>query len=268
MSGNESNVNECILMSLRLERDGKWLSVDEIVEYVKAYKREVESDSSSRYYDLIKYIPGNKYGLDYGCGWGAFSVMMSEKGNKIVGQDLDSNEVDIARFVWGESGNLSFTSKNVSQFSAEEFDFVTSCQVIEHTHNPGMYLHNINRVLSLGGELIISIPNIINPRFMLPLMNKNLEKNILALSKKVSSDYYKPRDHIQGWDPIHFTRLLASVGFEVVNYMPTEGVPLPRKLGRFKLPAHVFPSGRLKQFSYTMIFKAKKVRASDIGPND
>lgn len=255
-------------MSLRLELEGKPLSADEIVEYVKAYKREVESDRRSRYYELIKFIPENKYGLDFGCGWGAFSVMMAEKGNKIVGQDLDSNEVDIARFVWGESDNLSFSSKDISQFDAEEFDFVTSCQVIEHTHNPGMYLNNINRVLSLDGELIISVPNIVNPRFMLPLLSKNLEKNILALSKQINSDYYKPRDHIQGWDPIHFTRLLSSVGFEVVNYMPTEGVPLPRKVGPLKLPANVFPANRLKQFSYTMIFKARKVKASDVGPND
>lgn len=256
-------------MSLKLQRDGKWLSDDEIVEYVREYKRDAESSRTSRYYELIKFVPTSQYGLDYGCGWGAFSVMMTEKGNRIVGQDLDPNETDIARYVWGESSKLCFTSKDVTQFSDEEFDFVTSCQVIEHTHNPGMYLHNINRVLALGGELIISIPNIINPRFMLPLMNRNLEKNLLALSKKVNSDYYKPRDHIQGWDPTHFTRLLASVGFELTNYMPTEGVPLPRKkIGPFKLPAHVFPSGRLKQFSYTMIFKAKKIRASDIGPND
>lgn len=255
-------------MPLRLERDGRCLSDDEIVEYVKAYKREVESDRSSRYYELIKFVPKNNYGLDYGCGWGSFSVMMNERGNKIIGQDLDPNEVEIAKFVWGESSSLSFTSKDVTQFDAEEFDFVTSCQVIEHTHNPGMYLHNINRVLSLNGELIISVPNLINPRFMLPLMHKNLEKNILALSKKIITDYYKPRDHIQAWDPVHFTRLLGSVGFEVVNYMPTEGVPLPRKIGPFKLPTNVFPSSRLKQFSYTMIFKAKKIRASDIGPNE
>ena len=255
-------------MTLKLECDGKWLSADEIVDYVKAYKREVESESTSRYYELIKIVPRNKRGLDYGCGWGAFAMMMTEKGNKIVGQDIDSNEVEIASYVWGESSSLTFTSKEISQFNAEEFDFVTSCQVIEHTHNPGTYLHNINRVLPLGGELIISVPNIINPRYMLPLMNKNLKVNILALSKKINSNYFKPRDHIQGWDPVHFTRLLASVGFEVVDYMPTEGVPLPRKIGPLKLPANIFPSSRLKQFSYTMVFKAKKIRVSEIGPND
>lgn len=255
-------------MNLVLRQGDRLLSSEEIEVFVKGYKADIEHAKNGRYSDLIKLVPEGQYGLDYGCGWGAFTIMMTEKGNTMVGQDLDENEVRISKFVWGESDSHRFTSSPISAFEDGSFDFVTSCQVIEHTHNPGMYLHNINRVLKVGGELIISVPNIVNPRYMLPLVSKNLEKNILTHSKQMASDYVKQRDHIQGWEPLHFTRLLASVGFEVVKYMPSEGVPLPSKLAKLKIPLYIFPKSRLRQLSYTMIFKVKKISTSNIGVYD
>lgn len=253
---------------LELDLSGKLLNEEEIVEFVKNYKEDISTKKTGRYYNLIDFVPSGQFGLDYGCGWGAFSKLMEEKGNRIIGQDLIANEVGIARRVWGDTEALKFTNEPITSFEDGVFDFVTSCQVIEHTHNPGMYLSSINRVLKENGALLISVPNIINPRYIFPLLNRNLEKNLVALSKSMMESYSKKRDHILGWDPVHFTRLLASVGFEVEQYRPTEGVPMPQKLSKYKVPLYIYPTGSIRQLSYTMIFKAIKKKNVMTGVND
>jgi ubiquinone/menaquinone biosynthesis C-methylase UbiE len=140
-----------------------------------------------------------------------------------------------------------------------------SSQVIEHTHNPGMYLSEINRVLKSNGKLIINLPNIINPRFIVTTMNPKLNKNLKNISKEILTDYKKETHHIQAWDPIHFTMLCASVGFELEEYIPMEGMPLPLQ---FPIKSIDTKIRFLKNMSYTMLFKLKKVKAISIGQYD
>ena len=41
-------------------------------------------------------------------------------------------------------------------------------------------------------------------------------------------EYDKGVDHINAWDTYHFVTLLASCDFAMENYIPTEGVVVPR----------------------------------------
>ena len=247
-----------------LERNGKQLSADEIFKYVKAYQKTMLTNKNGRYFNILNMIPEHQYGLDYGCGWGAFSSLIAAKGNKLVGQDQSQNEIDICNFVWKGDDNLNFTADNINFFQQEEFDFVVSNQVIEHTHNPGNYLHQINRILKTNGTLIISVPNSTNPRSFLSLLSKNIEDKLKLESQRISKSYQKQHDHIQAWDPQHFTRLVSTIGFELLEYQPLEGVPLawPRILS--KLPNYIYPKNRLKNYCYTMLFKFKKTTTSNI----
>lgn len=250
---------------------GMTLSEVEVIDFVTDYKRTIESDPRNRYYRLIQLIPAQSKIVDLGCGWGTFSKMMEEKGNIVLGIDNSENEIEICKTVWGNTETLKFEHKEIYDIKDESFECVVSTQVIEHVHNPGNYLHQCNRVLGNGGLLIISLPNVMNPRFFLPLKGKkgNLERSLIARSRKVHNEYIKSRDHIQAWDPRHFVTLVSTVGFVMEKYEPMEGVPMPFSCKVF--PKYIRTNILMKfigNYSYTMAFVFRKRKRSSIRSSD
>jgi 2-polyprenyl-3-methyl-5-hydroxy-6-metoxy-1,4-benzoquinol methylase len=244
---------------------GKEKTNQEVIKFVKNYVDDVSHNKKTRFYKTMASIPdfvGKKVEtLDYGCGWGGQSVALQNKGHKVTAIDLSKNEIDICNLVWGNK-DINFQHQAITELEGNKFDFVISSQVIEHTHNPGMYLSEINRVLKPNGNLIINLPNIITPRFIATIMNPRLKTNLKNISKEILLDYKKETHHIQAWDPIHFTMLCASVGFELEEYTPMEGMPLPLQFPIKNIDTKI---KFLKNMSYTMLFKLKKVKTISIG---
>jgi SAM-dependent methyltransferase len=243
---------------------GKELGPDEVRRFVTDYKRTTESDPRSRYVALRELVPRDARVLDYGCGWGGFSKMLEERGNDVVGIDLDDNEIDICRHVWGESERLAFRRAAITELEPASFDCVVSNEVIEHVHNAGTYLAEINRVLPPGGTLVISLPNVMTPRLMLPSFSPRLSGHLRAVARQTQDGYRKGVDHINAWDAPHFVRLVSTAGFEFREHLPLEGIPLPHM--RF-LPSSVRVR-LLRNLSYVMAFVFVKVDDASIGPYD
>jgi len=236
---------------------------EEVRRFVTDYKAKIDADANGRYPAIREMVPVGRV-LDFGCGWGAFSKMLAERGNDVVGIDLDDNEVDICRHVWGDTDRLSFKRAAISELEDATFDCVVSNEVIEHVHNPGTYLHQINRVLSPDGVLVISLPNVMTPRLMLPSLSFRLGGFLRQVSEQTRREYRKGGDHINAWDAPHFVRLVTTVGFVLLDHRPLEGIALPRS--RF-WPAYVrFPP--LRNLSYSMGFAFEKVERSAIGAYD
>ena len=249
-------------MSMRLY--GTERTDDEIRRFVLDYKRKIEDNPRSRYVAIRELVPAPGRVLDYGCGWGAFSKMLEERGNEVVGIDLDDNQVDICRLVWAGIDRLSFEHAAITELDSASFDCVVSNEVIEHVHNPGTYLDEINRVLVPGGRLVISLPNVMTPRLVAPLLSPRLPENLRRISEQTRADYRKEQHHIQAWDPAHFVRLVSTVGFVFEDYRPLEGIALPH--------AKLWPSyvrfRPLRNFSYSMAFVFRRVAESRIAPHD
>jgi len=242
---------------------GQEKSNSEILSFIHKYVDSVKANKRDRYHDILSLFPeGNGSILDYGCGWGHFSIALSEKGYNVSGQDLSQNEIDICNLVWGNHKNVIFEHKEIVEYKNSSFDYVLSNQVIEHVHNAGNYISQINRILKKDGCLVIALPNVMNPRHMMKCLNKNISNTLLNVSKDTLSNYNKTHDHINAWDPVHFTRLISSVGFSFVEFIPMEGVALPfMKV----LPSYFYSrSKRLRNLSYTMAFKFRKVKDSQI----
>lgn len=257
---------------------GKEESDESIINHVISYKKEIESDYNTRFYKtqkILKELISNKSEntvLDYGCGWGNYSVALDNLGYKVNAIDLSENEIDICKLVWAEKHpSINFSTDKIFDFENNSFDTILSSQVIEHVHNVGNYLEQINRTLKTNGKLIISLPNILTPRFMLaPLAGKNrVEKNVKRRNKEILNNYQKGNDHINAWDPFHFSALLATLGFEVEKYIPMEGLAMPRHK-----PFSPYWRGIISKFkcfesySYTMLFVCKKVNNCNINNYD
>lgn len=237
---------------------GEFKTDGEIRLFVMDYVKKVKETVEDRFHAIMSLIPSGGNVLDYGCGWGHYSIAIRDKGNIVTAIDYSQNEIDICSVVWGKQDSIEFVNKPISSFDNESFSCVLSNQVIEHVHNVGNYLSQINRVLKGDGLLIISLPNIMNPRFLFGMLHSGMEEKLIRLSEECIDGYEKSQDHINAWDPAHFTRLLASVGFKLERYVPTEGVAMPFRKP-FK-PCWYTNLNRIKNLSYTMTFCFRKCK--------
>lgn len=246
---------------------GKNMTDEEIRLYIFDYIKLIKSSKHDRFHSIMSLIPSGDYTvLDYGCGWGHYSIAMSSKGSKVKSIDLSENQIDICNLVWGSQSKVSFSANSIDHESDNSFDYVLSNQVVEHVHNVGNYISGINRVLKPNGKLIISLPNIMNLRFFFAMLRRNLELKLMAHSEYMIKNYDKGHDHINAWDPQHFCTLMASMGFMLEKYIPTEGIAMPtsKPFGSY---VHI-ENKRLSNLSYTMTFLFKKIETKIIGPKE
>ena len=107
-------------------------------------------------YEYAENFVENKIVLDFGCGSGYGTEMLSKNAANITGVDISKEAVDYARNNH-QSDNVVF--KTISDLNDEKFDVITSFQVIEHVPNDVEYIKTLKRFLNPGGHLLISTPD-------------------------------------------------------------------------------------------------------------
>ncbi|RKS97780.1 class I SAM-dependent methyltransferase [Chryseobacterium defluvii] len=113
-------------------------------------------------YEYAKSFVKNKKVLDFGCGSGYGTKMLSEHAESVTGVDISKEAVDFAKENY-TSSNLKF--KTIPEISNETFDIITSFQVIEHVPNDNRYVDDLKKLLNPGGYLLISTPDKTNRLF-------------------------------------------------------------------------------------------------------
>lgn len=204
-------------------------STEEIKRYYEKCFCKPESRYSRMMRDLIKdgYIDENSSVLDYGCGTGIVSHYIYQKYHcKVDAVDISHEVINGAEKTW-KKDDIRWITMDQFDFPKQRYDLIISSQVIEHIHNVGNYLNVINYMLKQNGHLLIGTPNVIT--FGLLWRQMRLSSDSLeAWSKKMLKEYDKGMDHINAWDTYHFVTLLASCGFALEKFLPTEGVTIPR----------------------------------------
>jgi len=252
---------------------GQYYDNKEMRKIVKEYYEEVFSKNSNRHMQMQKLFPSDLSNtskiLDYGCGMGGVSHLFSKKYNcNVDGVEISKNELLKALSLYDGDSNINFMLLDEFTFPKNHYDLIFSSQVIEHIHNPGNYLSKINSMLKDDGYLLIGLPNIVNIHYMSNLAFFS-QKRALKHSQNMLSNYNKASNHINGWDPTHFITLLASCGFELVEYLPTEGTPLSFFLQKIPiLGKYIFKIPLNTKLSYTMFFLVQKRFDIDIKKDD
>jgi ubiquinone/menaquinone biosynthesis C-methylase UbiE len=96
--------------------------------------------------------------LDGGCGTGFFSKHAVKRGADVTAVDIAESLVEITkRKVPGMNGITASILE--LPFLNNQFDYVFSSDVIEHTPNPYIATLELIRVLKPGGKLCITVPN-------------------------------------------------------------------------------------------------------------
>ena len=106
---------------------------------------------------MVEAVTSSRRLLDIGCGTGYFLGHLKARGFETVGVEVDENARAYARNRFG----LDVYAPEVLENGKMEgpFGAVTLWHVLEHVHDPGLYLNRVADLLPKGGSLLIAVPN-------------------------------------------------------------------------------------------------------------
>lgn len=155
---------------------------------------------------LLPYAEGKRV-LDLGSGEGYGTDLLASVASEAVGVDLAPEAVYHARRTYRRP-NLRFLYRSIYDLGleAETFDLVCSLQVVEHLHQPELFMEEARRVLKPGGLCVISTPNrlIISPGRETPLNPFHIREYDYLQFRDFMSSFF-PRVRIWG---VHHARRL------------------------------------------------------------
>lgn len=98
--------------------------------------------------------------LDIGCGAGYGSAELAQTATSVTGVDISPDAVALAQSSYA-APNLKFLAASATSipFPDSSFGLITCFEVIEHIHDWPALLTEAHRLLSPGGQFIVSTPN-------------------------------------------------------------------------------------------------------------
>ena len=108
---------------------------------------------------LEKFLPEGASVFDIGCGGGAFLKFLLDKGYKVSGLEVGESAKEEAERVLGIKDVVRVGDFLETNFKGETFSAILITDVVEHLHNPHLYLEKISSILKPGGLIIIRTPN-------------------------------------------------------------------------------------------------------------
>lgn len=193
----------------------------ELEEHYKGYGRNdyLSPITIKRYNELLntfeEFRKTNKI-LDVGCGIGYFLEVAKERGWDVYGTEYTDEAIQIcsSKGINMQKGILS--SRN---YQNEEFDIITSFEVIEHINNPIDELTNFYKVLRKGGLVYLTTPNF---NSLLRYRLKS-EYNVICYPEHLS--YYTPKTLKKLFTCVDFkTKKIESTGISLTRLKTSKGV--------------------------------------------
>jgi 2-polyprenyl-6-hydroxyphenyl methylase/3-demethylubiquinone-9 3-methyltransferase len=173
--------------------------------------------------DETSFTPlAGKRVLDVGCGAGLLCEPLARLGAAVTGIDAAPENIVAARDHAASSGlTIEYRAVELGELKGEQFDLVTSLEVIEHVSDPGAFAAGLANVVAKDGLLILSTPN------------------RTALSRLAMITIGEGTGHIprgtHDWDkfltPEELSRLIEGVGLRVIDvrglvFSPSKGFAL------------------------------------------
>jgi ubiquinone/menaquinone biosynthesis C-methylase UbiE len=112
-------------------------------------------------YDLAAKNSGKKNVLEIACGSGTGIDYIAKKANKVVGGDIDSKLVEIAKKNYAGNSNVEVIELDALNLPFEDntFDIVLLFEAIYYLPDVEQFLEETKRVLDKNGKIIIATVN-------------------------------------------------------------------------------------------------------------
>jgi SAM-dependent methyltransferase len=189
-----------------------------------------------------RFVPTGRW-LDIGCGVGLLLLLTSERGWESFGIDLSLRAVETAR----QKGLNAVCGCFPDDLPAGQFDVVSLVYTVDHLLDPKRALQGCRDRLNLNGLLLLRVKNF-------------FFWNYAERFFRAKSGIWNPAD-VANYTPTTITRLLESVGFQVVSILPARITKWPFVNALFSLCSRI--TGLV--LSPSMIVMAKQRSESEVG---
>jgi 2-polyprenyl-6-hydroxyphenyl methylase/3-demethylubiquinone-9 3-methyltransferase len=167
--------------------------------------------------------------LDLGCGGGLLSEALAAAGADVVGIDMGSEVIDVARLHLLQSGlKVDYRECSAEQLAAElssnkaaqAFDAITCMEMLEHVPEPAAILAACARMLKPGGKLFLSTLNRTPQAFAVAIVGAEYIARLLPRGTHSYARFIKPSE-LAAW--------LRDAGFELRDVSGLQYNPLTRR---------------------------------------
>lgn len=133
----------------------------EFSEYFIHYP--IKHSTHSSHFMVKEAVGANQSVLDVGCGKGFLAEQLVEQGNRVFGTDqLAPTEVSPSFEGYVQEDLESGLGASIGEFKDRRFDKIIFADVLEHMPRPEIHLRQALGLLAENGQLIVSVPNVVN----------------------------------------------------------------------------------------------------------
>ena len=194
---------------------------------------------------LLAAVGTGRRVLDVGCSSGYLAAPLAERGNTIVGIELDPDaargaEAYCERVLVGDVETMALP------FPDSSFDVVLCGDLIEHLRDPEAFLVRVRPLLRPGGRLVLTTPNVANWTVRLGLLAgrwRYTERGILD------------RTHVHLFTKRTLEETLDRAGYRIVELDVTAPVPVVGG-ARVERVAHAVARLRPSLFAFQFVVAA------------
>jgi O-antigen biosynthesis protein len=189
-------------------------------------------------------VGGNRRVLELGCSTGYVSRLLKQSGCRVVGVECDSVALQSAARVCDQVILADLNVTTWSEQLEERFDVVLMGDVLEHLVHPDEVLQSVRQLLSPGGTVVISLPNVVHWSQRMKTLSGRFDYQSVGLLDHTHLRFFTVRTAVA---------LIENSGYEIVDFHPIIG-------GRFSSHFRFFWQGlanlRPNLFGYQLLFRA------------
>jgi 2-polyprenyl-3-methyl-5-hydroxy-6-metoxy-1,4-benzoquinol methylase len=142
-----------------LVKSNKWFSRKNAFNYLNNKESKVRI---STVLDIVKKICGGGVSriklLDIGSGDGFITNKMKDCGFEVY--SIDSSELNVNKCKKMGINSVRGDVENKLPYKDDYFDYVFAGEIIEHIIDTKSFMKELNRVIKIGGKLLITTPNL------------------------------------------------------------------------------------------------------------
>lgn len=222
--------------------------------FAEAYAVETETSLVNAYYtlpailDLAGDVAGRRV-LDAGCGPGAVTAALRERGAVVAGFDRSARMVEVARRRLGDDADLRVADiTDPLPYPDAAFDDVVAALVLHYLEDWTAPLAELRRVLKPGGRLIVAVNHPIIFKVAHP------ERDYFAIGKWSEEYAFNGQAAVLTYwhRPLHaMTDSFTAAGFRTAVISEPHPAPEARELFPDELAR--FPSGAFLSFLFFVL---------------